>query len=83
MKIRLGITVPLVLEDLHNARLLLPHFVDRNFKIPADLTHSTWIESKAPMTSTSGPFLTGGFEDTFTLGGGLPDLRAFESRDHN
>ena len=75
MKIRLGITVPLVLEDIHNARLLMPHFVDRNFKIPADLTHSTWIESKVPMTPTGGPFLTGGFEDTFTVRGGLSDLQ--------
>lgn len=74
MKIRLGITVPLVLEDLHNGRLLLPHFANRNFKIPADFTHSTWIESKVPITPTRGPFLTGGFESTFTLSGGLSDL---------
>jgi hypothetical protein len=74
MKIRLGITVPLLLEDLHNARLLLPHFVNRNFKIPSDLTHSTWIESEVPMTSTTRSLLTGQFEDAFTLGGGLSDL---------
>ena len=74
MKIRLGITVPLVLEDLHNGRLLLPHFTNRNFRIPADLTHSTWIDSKVPITPTRGSFVTGGFEDTFTISGGLSDL---------
>lgn len=74
MKIRLGITVPLLLEDLHNARLLLPHFINRNFKIPSDLTHSTWIESKVPMTSTTRSLLTGQFQDAFTLGGKLSDL---------
>ena len=75
MKIRLGITVPLVLEDLHNARLLLPHFLDRNFKIPADFSHLTSIESKVPLTPTGGPFLTGGFEDKFTVRGRLLDLQ--------
>lgn len=46
MKIRLGITAPLLLEDQYNARLLPPHFIDRNFRIPAGITHSLWIEAK-------------------------------------
>ncbi len=51
MKIRLGITVPLLLEDINQARLLLPHFVNRNFRIPNTVGHSVWIEAKAPMTA--------------------------------
>ena len=39
MKIRLGITLPLVLEDETNAKLLMPHFVSKNFSIPDDVKH--------------------------------------------
>ena len=73
MKIRIGITVPLILEDIHNVRLLLPHFVNRNFDVADHLTHSTWIESKAPLKSTSEYVTSGFYSDVFTLGGGIPD----------
>ena len=73
MKIRLGITVPLILEDSYNARLLLPHFVDRNFNIPNELKHSTWIEAKAPMTADNTSLSTSWFEDAYSVGGGIPD----------
>jgi hypothetical protein len=74
MKIRVGITVPLVLEDANNVRLLFPRFVSRNFRIPNDLTHSTWIESKAQMTASNGAFMSGRSNtDTFTMGGGISD----------
>ena len=74
MKIRLGITLPLLLEDLHNARLLLPHFENTNFKIPEDLIHSTWIESKGPMSSGSRALKMHQFDDAFSLSGGLSNL---------
>ena len=74
MKIRVGITVPLLLEDVHNARFLLPHFVTTNFKIPADALHSTWIESKTPMTSSNRTLLTHQFGDSFSVSGVLPHL---------
>jgi vault protein inter-alpha-trypsin-like protein len=53
MKVRIGITAPLVLEDEGEGRLLLPHFRDRNFRIPDHLTHAIWIESKAQLQSDS------------------------------
>lgn len=49
MKIRFGVTVPLLLEATPYAQLLLPHFINRNFRIPHEVTHSVWIESKTPM----------------------------------
>jgi len=49
MMVRVGITVPLMLENLDEARLLLPHFTNRNFRIPDNLKHSVWIESKQRM----------------------------------
>ena len=47
------------------------HFVNTNFKIPADFIHSTWIESKAPMSSVNGTLLMHQFDDTFSISGGL------------
>jgi hypothetical protein len=49
MKIRLGITIPLLLEDRSHARLVMPHFVNRNFRIPDDVRHSVWVESTKVM----------------------------------
>jgi len=45
MKIRLGITAPLTLLDAGTGRLALPHFVQRNFAVPEDSTHSVYITS--------------------------------------
>ena len=49
MKIRFGITFPLVLEDEAHARLRLPHFLDRNFRIPDEVNHAVWIESETQL----------------------------------
>ena len=53
MKIRVGITTPLVMEDLAHGALLLPHFLNRNFRIPNELTHTVWVESKMQMQSAN------------------------------
>jgi hypothetical protein len=49
MKIRLGITTPLMLEERAQARLRLPHLINRNFRIPELVSHAVWIESESPM----------------------------------
>ena len=54
MKIRIGITVPLVVEAADRARLLLPHFVERNFALPRDLHHALWVEADDPLTAFDG-----------------------------
>lgn len=75
MKIRIGMTIPLVLEDANNVRLLLPHFLNRNFRIANDLTHSTWIESKSQMSSSSRTLKSSIFDtNTFAIGGGISEL---------
>ena len=72
MKIRLGITVPLVLEDANNVRLVFPHFENRNFRVPTN--HSIWIESKSYMQPNNVAFMTGRLHaDTFTVGSALSD----------
>jgi hypothetical protein len=51
MKVRLGITTPLFVENLGYERLLLPRFVDRNFGITDDFKHAVWIESNGLLES--------------------------------
>lgn len=50
MKIRFGITAPLHLETLEDARMFLPCFIERNFDVPDSTTHHIWIESKHPIS---------------------------------
>ena len=74
MKIRIGITIPLLLENLHYAQLLFPHFVDRNFSIPDNLHHGVSIESKTAMSTTSRAFTTGRFlGESFAQSGNIPE----------
>ncbi len=56
MKIKIGITAPLVLESYTSGLLQLPNFTERNFNIKNGLEHSVWIESKErllPVTNNS------------------------------
>jgi len=53
MKIRLGITTPLILETRKEGILLPPRFLERNFSIPKHARHSIWIESRFQLTSKS------------------------------
>ena len=46
MKVRLGITAPLLLEEIHRARLPLPHLVERNFAVAPELRHALWVETE-------------------------------------
>jgi hypothetical protein len=74
MKIRIGITIPLLLEDLNTARLLLPHFINRNFRIPDEVTHSVRIESRTSISSASSAFMTTEFTaDMFAHHGRIPE----------
>lgn len=45
MKIRLGITAPLVLPNAETAALQMPSFAERNFSVASRDIHSLWIES--------------------------------------
>jgi hypothetical protein len=45
MKVRLGVTAPLVMENANQTALRLPSFVERNFAVPPDLEHSLWLET--------------------------------------
>jgi hypothetical protein len=74
MKIRIGITIPLLLKDLNRAQLLLPHFIDRNFRISDEFTHYVGIESKTSISSSSDAFMTTEFTaDSFAHRGRIPE----------
>jgi hypothetical protein len=49
MKIRFGISAPLVLENRSRGMLRLPYLLERNFGVPETVTHAVWIESKRPL----------------------------------
>lgn len=53
LKLRFGISAPLVLEDRARGLLRLPHFLNRNFSIPDEVKHSVWVESKRPLQAES------------------------------
>lgn len=46
MKIRVGITAPLLLPRKEEGVFLWPRFVERNFSIPETLRHTAWLEAK-------------------------------------
>ncbi|MHB9026926.1 MAG: VIT domain-containing protein [Armatimonadota bacterium] len=46
MKIRLGITAPLMLDTPDKGLLALPHMVEQNFASSTALRHRVWLESK-------------------------------------
>jgi hypothetical protein len=55
MKIKLGMTVPLLPKDEGRfAALLLPTLAERNFHIPEDFRHTVRVESMRPLATQAG-----------------------------
>lgn len=74
MKFRLGITVPLLLESESQVRLVLPHFEDRNFRIPDYVNHKIWFESTRPISTEYRGMYYGQMPNSqFMVGGPLTD----------
>ncbi len=55
LKMKIGMTIPLHATG-NRASFALPAIADRNFTIGSDTPHAIWIESKAPLTSSSPAF---------------------------
>lgn len=53
MKVRIGITFPLVLENEKSGLIQLPRFNYNNFSIPETTKHVVWIESKNNLESAN------------------------------
>lgn len=73
MKIRFGITLPLPLEELNRAQLLLPYFADRNFRIPDDVYHAVRIKSKSRLWPFNETFRTSVEGADSVLSGSISD----------
>lgn len=52
MKIRLGITAPLILDDKAHGRFIFPHFISRNFRVANDVRHAFWVEARTFMSTS-------------------------------
>ena len=74
MKVRLGITAPLLLESLDQAVLRLPAFTERNFGIQSDSRHLVWVESTGELScELEAMEAENPASDSFTLRGELFD----------
>ncbi len=52
MKVRLGITAPLILTNTASGCLKWPHFLERNFTIPENFQHALWVDSPRRISTT-------------------------------
>lgn len=73
MKIRLGVTMPLVLQDQTHAMLIFPHFIDKNFAVPDRVAHVVSVVAKAPLWPNNSTFVTGRTENVFSVNGAVKD----------
>jgi hypothetical protein len=80
MKIRFGITLPLPLEELNRAQLLLPYFADRNFRIPDDVYHVVRIKSKSRLWPFNETFRTSVEGADSVLSGSISDEELSQPR---
>lgn len=73
MKMRIGITFPLILEDKNKGLIRLPYFRDRNFKIPSETKHLVWLESKQTLESANKSLAPDNTDKVFGVRGSLTD----------
>ena len=71
MKLRIGITFPLQIENENRGIAVLPYFQDRNFVIGASKKHQVWYESKKPLESADQNYLAEKEDDHFAVRGNL------------
>ena len=80
MRLRIGITAPLELDSLDEARYLAPRLLEANFDVPPEFEHELWIEVDAAPRRSPGELLTESLpEGAHVVRGPLPHA-AFEER---
>ena len=80
MKIRMGITAPLKIQNKDLAELPLPFFIEENFGVNKDLKHSVWLESKQELKSSLADLKAeAGEGGKFSLRGNLENSKLSES----
>ncbi len=76
MKIKIGITSPLILESLDSGLVRSPSFVEQNFGIEEDMHHSVWYEASQHLTAVNAgsDLLKSNMNgDVHIIKGGIPD----------
>ncbi|MEJ2155254.1 MAG: VIT domain-containing protein [Desulfobacteraceae bacterium] len=81
MKIRLGITAPLYGSAADHAVMILPHFTERNFSIPARVRHHLWVESEKPIHAPAGDLIMEHPQDhRYAVRGEISNARLVEDK---
>lgn len=79
MKVRLGITAPLILPEAGEGIFVWPRFIERNFSIPENLRHTVWLEAKGGPGLTCAALPVEGLESGAQAVRGELDVAAFAS----
>jgi hypothetical protein len=74
MKVRIGITAPLVLESPDRGHFAWPEFIERNFKLAPEFKHAVWMESPMKLASANSALAASqNAQKVFSLHGNLAD----------
>jgi hypothetical protein len=74
MKVRIGITAPLVLESAGRGDFAWPEFMERNFKLAPEFKHAVWVESPMKLASANSALAASqNAQKNFSLHGNLAD----------
>jgi hypothetical protein len=73
LKVRIGITAPLMLDSPGRGAFQWPEFLERNFKIPQEFKHAVWIESPRKVSCASSTLVAAGDTHKFSLRGNLAE----------
>ena len=73
MKVRLGITAPLVLDSPGRGAFQWPEFLERNFKLPPEFKHAVWVESPMKISSPNSALAASPDAQKVSLHGNLAD----------
>lgn len=73
MKVRIGITAPLVLGSFGRGAFQWPEFLERNFKLAPEFKHAVWLESPMKISSVNSALVAAQDAKKFSLHGNLAD----------
>ena len=73
MKVRIGITAPLVLDSPGRGAFQWPEFLERNFKIAPEFKHALWIDSSMKIASVNSALVASQDTNKFSLHGSLAE----------
>jgi hypothetical protein len=81
LKMKIGMTAPLTIDQEDRASLALPAIADRNFTIVGDFQHGVWFESERAIASGAGGFSAAALQSgTHRIEGRLSDADLTRTR---